>query len=313
MLKGAKHNSPCDIRIYLYKGLKQFAVIFAIGLTIKTFFLDSVVIEGNQMSPTLDRGDRVIYFKTPHILPGSLSQIPERGTPVLYRSPQDNVKNLLRVSSRSGERVHTQSGVFYIGDNPFTYSSNQSETIVPSRYSPRDFMEPYTVPSPGDTIHLHSLSIRDFFFAFSVLQQERPQEEFELGVNVFESETVVDEFIIENFSLYSGPISSVPEDLRHDWFFWERLGNHLEDSSPGQFELGFRVYDSESEAIDQFTVDNEYVFLIADNWQQGLDSRYFGPVNGKALKGRAFAILWASRYDTEGNRKLIKSRFGKLI
>ena len=281
------------------------------GLLIKAFIIDSVVIEGNQMSPALLKGDRIAYFKTPYAIPG-FSPLPRRGTPVLFRSPTDNQPNVLRISSFSGDTVAIDSGVLYTNTTPFEFSSVKEDVVIPPSYSPRDFFESYSIPGPGDSITLSSLSTRDYLFSFSILLQEYPEKNIELNATVFSGDSAIDNYYVEDFTLYSGPLDQIPEHLKHDPVFWQRLESHLEQDSSKQLRVEFSALKDDNE-IDLFTVNGNYVFLIADNWLEGLDSRYFGPVNSSLIFGRPFGVLWSHQFDDDGSRHLIKSRIGKFI
>jgi len=46
--------------------------------------------------------------------------------------------------------------------------------------------------------------------------------------------------------------------------------------------------------FEQIRIPPDHVFLMGDNRDRSLDSRYFGPVPIGKLKGRAFWILWSS-------------------
>lgn len=311
-MPGSKHNeTPVDKRILLYKGLKHFIAVFFLGLVVKSFIIDSVVIKGDQMSPALLNGDRVIYTKIPSVIPG-IAPLPNRGTPVIFHSPVMDGNNILRVAAVSGDTVAVDNGVLYTGISPYRHSSVKEEKVIPSQYSPRDFMEPYILPGPGDSIRFSSLSIRNFFFSYFVLLQQYPDEDIELEVSIIQNDTFQDNFMIEDFSLYKGAVNKIPKSQMYDPFFWERLESHLKQNSNQDTRLVFSVLRNGQE-IDLFTVTGKYVFLIADNWLEGLDSRFFGPVRSSFIKGRALGVLWSFHTDDDGNRHLIKSRIGKII
>ncbi len=304
-------HSVVDRRVLLYRGLKHFALVLLLGLVAKSFIIDSVVIQGDQMSPTLLKGDRIVYFKAPYII-GDLSPLPRRGTPVLFRSVVDNLPDLLRISSHSGDTVSADSGILYTGARPFEFSSVKGDSIIPPSYSPRDFFEPYVVPSPGDSIRLSSLSTRDFLFSLSVLLQEQPHKTIMFNAKVLSSDSVIDNFTVDDFALYNGPLNQLPKHLKYDPVFWQRFESHLQQNASQPLKLRFSVFDDTHE-IDLFKVSGNYVFLIADNWLLGLDSRYFGPVRISRIIARPFGVLWSHNLDSDGNRRFIKSRIGKII
>ncbi|MDG5813582.1 signal peptidase I [Chitinispirillales bacterium ANBcel5] len=307
-------NNYSDLRISIYRSLKSFTVLIIAGLIIKGVVFDSVSVQGNQMYPTLVRGDRIVYLKTPFVFPFSLFlSPPQEGTPVIFSMPQDYYSNILRVGALSGNTVKVNEGVFFRDGKGIEgpVSKSRPEEILPKEYSPRDFMESYYIPAPGDTVQFSDLSIRDFFFSFSLLKQENPSKDVTFEARLYRNDELLENFVIENFSLYQGPLDSLPAQLRQDWLFWERLRVYLDQSFTTPPHLSFEVY-LEEERVESFVLNNDYIFLLADNWKEGTDSRYFGPVRSSKVRGRPFSVLW-SRGQGQSRVETLTARFGRFI
>ncbi|MFP4162688.1 MAG: S26 family signal peptidase [Chitinispirillaceae bacterium] len=313
MLDPLKRSQPTDFRLAFYKGAKQFLLVLGIGLLIKFTLIDSVIINGSQMSPVIEKGDRVVLFKT-FYLPAlrSLLPGPSRGEPILCRLPGRSERSALRVAAVSGDTASMDSAVFFLGSTGEA-RSEKPEDILPPEYSPRDYMEPYTIPSPGDSVHFGGLSLRDFFFSFSVLKQENPESIYDLNVALLIDGTANNTYFIKDFSLYQGKLDSIPDSLHYDWFFWDRLLEYLKMTDSGKnFKLDLTVRENGT-AVESFEVQDEYLFLLGDNRKKALDSRYHGPIKAGAVTGRPFMTLWGQEERTAGNRSFSLSRFGRII
>jgi len=108
-------------------------------------------------------------------------------------------------------------------------------------------------------------------------------------------------------------VDAIPDDLKNDWFFWYRLKSYLDQTnSEHSIRLSFSVMLGNS-SISKYTVKKSYVFLLADNWSTGLDSRYFGPVQSANISGRAFLVLWSHGENTTGKTHLRINRFGRIV
>jgi hypothetical protein len=57
--------------------------------------------------------------------------------------------------------------------------------------------------------------------------------------------------------------------------------------------LTFSLWKHDTE-VEQYRVRKRFAFLLADNWAEGFDSRYFGPVSCSAIEGKAVAIVWST-------------------
>jgi signal peptidase I len=312
---------PADSRMVLYRMARQAAFIVIVVLIVKIILFDIVTVRGDQMAPSIIRGDRLLSLRLPYlpVLPSSFGR--SRGTAVLFTFPAGQKlfpglggqRGFLRIAGISGDTVAVDSGVFrnsrLKSDKPFRSGGSIPGDIVPADYSSRDFLDPMRIPSPGDTVRLDSADLTRFFWNVSVIRQENPSSNFSLKTQIAFNDTVVPDFRLIDFALYKGPIDSLPESLRFDWFFWKRLKEYLRQSSGNQaVTLSFALY-KDTIRLTKYTVQRRYLFLLADNWKAGLDSRYFGPIAASRVFARPLFTVWS--YAKPGGLRL--ARLGRIV
>ncbi len=303
-----------DSRIILYKAVRQVILFIVAGIFLKSCVVDSIVIKGNQMSPTLVSGDRTLIFRLPYLSHFSSTIKPSLAKPVVFNYPFENDNRAcLRIAGTWGDTVAIDSGVLRNSRKPLVKLSDnlKSGLIIPANYSPRDFFSAYRVPKKGTYLQLDSLSLRDFFFATAVIRQEKPKSTVKVKADLYIDDTLSNDFFINEFALYKGTIDSVPAKFQYDWYFWDRLNQYLYTTNEEHsIHLKFSLY-VDKKKMSTYSVKENYLFLIADNWTDGLDSRYIGPVQVSSLVGRPFFVLWS--YDKETKKHLKIYRFGKII
>lgn len=90
------------------------AVIAA--LLIRAFIIETVLVEGSSMLPTLHNNERVIMYKTGYLL-GS----PKRGDIIVFRTPKDpRISYIKRLIGLPGDRVRITDGIVYVNDIPLS-------------------------------------------------------------------------------------------------------------------------------------------------------------------------------------------------
>ncbi len=316
MDKRGHTNRHFDTQAFLYRSIIQISVILGVGILVKISFVDVIRMSGNQMHPTVLSGDRLLVFRSPYLPMFKKMIKPGYKKPVLFRmSSGKNKLGCLRIAALSTDTVSIDNGMFINLANPaLTFPFiGKDDQIHPEDYSPRDYFKPYRVPATGDTILLDSLCSRDLFFAVSVIKQEKPEKSIAVKPLLFIDDSLANNYQISGFTLYTGSIDSIPSELSTDWFFWVRLENYLKQvNTQRTVSLSFAVKFDQTR-IHHYIVKNDYVFLLADNWNSGLDSRYFGPVKSSNIIGRVFSVLWS--YEREPGKKgqLRLNRLGKII
>jgi signal peptidase I len=292
-----KLRYSADTRTVLYRGIKWFAIILAGGLVLKFFVCDSVRVDGAQMEPNVLAGDRVLLMKAPYAAPLIKKFFTIENRMTVASLPGSGAgSTILRIAAVSGDTVGIDAGRFYL--NGYAVRGMDKDTarygLLPADYSPADFMAAYRVPAPGDTVAFAELTLRDLIFAYAALRQEKSNVRIKAFAMVGDS--ILNGYRIKDFSLYSGSIDSIPEELCADWFFWDRLQEYLRmqaEETDVKPQLAFSVFRGAKE-ITGFRVKERYMFLMGDNWTRAKDSRYFGAVRLDNVVGRPVARLWGN-------------------
>jgi hypothetical protein len=183
-------------------------------------------------------------------------------------------------------RIVNRAGVSFGGSLP------AANTLLPE-FTPRDSMECYCIPHPGDSIDLDSLSLRDFFFAAAMIKQEERKKKISVKADLSFDGKNANNVPMTNFTLYKGTLDTVPERYGYNWFFWDRLREYWIRAAEGKrCRLRLELY-KERERITKYVLQKSFIFLLADDWQKGFDSRYFGPVAVGSVKGSVVCVLWS--------------------
>jgi hypothetical protein len=297
-------GAPVDGRMVTYRIARYLLLVALAAAALKLLILDTMLIRTDQMAPTLAVGDRVVVFKLFHTGPLSAWFVPFRRSPVIFGSPVLAGKpSCLRVAAVSGDTVMIGGGTCRILNKHAQAFSSKApgEELLPAEYSPRDSMPPYCLPRPGSTVNLDSLPLRDFFFASALIRQENPKGNFAVRPALFVDGVLQDSVRVRDFSLFKGALDSVPERFAFDWFFWDRLRDYLEHSQKGNnVFLSFSLLQS-GVKMYEYTFTKSCIFLLADDWQKGFDSRYFGPVLAASVKGRVIGVVWS--FGATGDKK----------
>jgi signal peptidase I len=309
-------KGPADGRIMAYRAAKWLAAVVCVVFIVKVFLADTILIRTDQMAPALCDGDRVVVLR---LFAGPLLFglfVPPRKSPVIVEKGRLLAfPACLRVAGRPGDSVVVSRGrLTVLGKPSVTFASKAPyEDLLPPDYSPRDSMPLYVVPKKGVTVVLDSLPARDFFFAASLIRQENPRHRYSVKPELFIDGAAAGPNVLSDFYLYKGRIDSVPAAHEYDWFFWARAKDYLVNSLPGkEVYLTFSLLENGAK-LYRYAFSKSCIFLLADDWQKGFDSRFFGPVISSSVKGRVFCVLWSFGKDPGGKTRFRIGRLLKII
>lgn len=132
MAQGSGETAPTaspSVWAVVWDWTKTLLLSVLIALALRAVVVESKVIDGSCMEPTLTTGQRVFYFKPVYWFHG-----PDRGDIVVFRYPLNPKKDYIkRVIGLSGETIAIRNGIVYI-DGQVLDQSAWPVTIDTRRY-----------------------------------------------------------------------------------------------------------------------------------------------------------------------------------
>jgi signal peptidase I len=193
---------------------------------------------------------------------------------------------------------------------------------------------PLRIPAKGDVIAPESLPIREFQFFKTLVHQENPTKRvymhFDLYVDGEPANNVLLSFNGAKLSmqdLQSGKLTFRNEMMQRteafdfnrfdDWTMLDYFLEIIRRNFPPDKEVEIRKkLFLGNERVSSYTVRFDNYFMVGDNRDNSLDSRYWGYLNNNFVKAKAF-ILYFSYDNSEPIWKLPANirwgRIGKLI
>jgi signal peptidase I len=297
------------------------AIVIAVilALFIRTFVVQAFKIPSGSMKPTLEIGDHILVnkFILGIKIPWTdirLLQIkkPSRGDIIVFVYPEDPKKDFIkRVIGVPGEVLEIRGKEIYINgkrvDDPSGYY--MKDVLVPSDYQPRDYFPPIYIPKKGDVYNLDKLGIREFQFVTSLVRDNYPKSKIRVkGVLEIDGEEMGD-YVFKGRGGGSFNFSDI--DFRfQEWWFIERLIEEIKLENPNRtVKFSLHLF-KDGKELKSFVVPYDCYFVMGDNRDNSKDSRFWGFVEEKAIKGKAFIIYWS--WDGQDHR-VRWYRIGHLI
>lgn len=114
--------------------LETLVIAVALALLIRGFVVESFLVHGSSMEPTLHHGDRLLVNKIAYRI-GS----PQRGDIVVFHAPFGESRDYIkRVIAGPGDRIRIQNGIPYVNGEPLEepYVARQDESSMPEMVIP---------------------------------------------------------------------------------------------------------------------------------------------------------------------------------
>lgn len=256
------------------KKLREYAGIllytFLVALTLKLFFIEAFGVPTGSMEQTLLVGDFILVnkfeygFRTPRTIPLTGIRIPQ-------------------VKFLPGYHSVTRGDVV-VFEFPGANDVLQHPSVV--HYVKR------CVGLPGDTIRIHSKLV----YVNGLLVN--PVSTTQFGSIMREQNEIEPGIFPKGLPFnrdFWGPIvvpkkgmdvEITTENLDQWRLFIEREGHSIRFTTDGSIEIDGKL-------TTNYTVDQDYYFMLGDNRDRSDDSRYWGFVPEKNIIGKAMLIYWS--------------------
>ncbi|MFH0920981.1 MAG: signal peptidase I [Fibrobacterota bacterium] len=176
---------------------------------------------------------------------------------------------------------------------------------LPPEADPRDNFGPYVVPRKGQRFILDSLSMREFYWVRSLIYQENPKALIKTAVRIYVDDTV--------YTVLSQKGALYVKYTDWDWHALQQQLSHFQLTvGSGNVKVRWEMT-LDGRPMTEYTLGQNAFFMMGDNRDNSLDSRYWGYVSKKFVKAEAF-IIYFSWDGLEPAWNAIRfSRIGKLI
>ncbi len=218
---------------------------------------------------------------------------PKHGDVVIFKFPRDDRENYIkRCIALSGDTVEFRAQQLYVNGRriPEPPGSKHIRTmymedfrepdIFPPGSGNRDFYGPVRVPAPGDTFHFTSSNKGKWF------------ERFQLMI-----------YAGHRLKLsYKGQSVDLTLDNEYKW-------------QPAIQTYPVASFQVDGHSLDTYvyTVANKHYFMVGDNRDNSLDSRYWGFLPERYIVGEALIIYWSWDNDVPLYRLFHKIRWNRIL
>ena len=274
--------------------VESVTIAIIIALLIRQFVVASFVIPTASMENTLLKGDFLIgtKFDWGAEIPFSDSRLPSfgkvsRDDVIIFQSsfpPYDDY--IKRCVALPGDTLECSNKKLFINGQQAFHNKlivhNDSASV-----SQRDNFGPYVVPKKGDTIELDTNSIQSASFFVNLLLQENPYATIEVE-HVFN----VGGTMMKEIDLTTEKI--VANDFAKEYYSYNILQNKLKQLNKKILNANISLMSKvkyNGEYITKYTTKSDSYFMLGDNRDNSIDSRYWGYVSYQNLRAKPMLIL----------------------
>lgn len=277
---------------------------------------------------------------------------PKPGDVVIFEYPGNENKDYIkRCVAGPGQTIEIHEKVIVIDKDTLSNPPN-SKYVSGGNLGPLANFKPLKIPSKGDTIKIGNLDDREFLFLRNLIKQEHPENRFgkffstlPVARNFFNPRPINKNIKIDLQLYIDGKISNnvkiplvadnsgrvAPIDMNEintmkyfDQFdIWMPFSDQLEFLKK---ECAKQFPESEvtiskglilkGKRISEYVVKEDNYFMIGDNRDNSMDSRFWGYVNNNFVKAKAFILYFSLDKETPWvllPKKIRWNRIGKLI
>jgi hypothetical protein len=174
------------------------------------------------------------------------------------------------------------------------------------------------IPAKGDRYLVDTCSVRDFMFLKHLVHQEHPRSAVTAKYDLY-----VDSTLANNQPIIRSPngyathsFDQILFDKIDNWTIIQSIINQISYDLTGHDVVLKQSLYLDNKKLETYAVKNDNYFMMGDNRDNSMDSRYWGFVNRKFIKAKAFIIYFSLNKETPLILLPLKirwNRIGKLI
>lgn len=318
---------------------RETLAAFGLALVVIVYGVQAFRIPSGSMEDSLLIGDQLLGLKFTYgspVLPFTYLKFPgirdpQPGDVVIFRSPDNSGKDFVkRCVAGPGQTVEIRGERLFIDGELVTLPPDAKHVFHGNNEHPAiEHFRPLRVPAEGDTIRAADLGPRELLFLKHLIHQEHPYADvrvrLDLRVDGRSANNV--RFLTLGTAGFRRPRVSIDHingsgmiDSLDQWVTLAAALDQLRSAATSAFE-GSNValvptVMLDDEPVHTYVVRHDAYFMLGDNRDNSLDSRYWGFVSRKFVKAQALIIyasldpdtpLWLLPWKVRWNR------VGKLI
>jgi len=260
---------------------------------------------------------------------------PKQGDVVIFKYPGTDAKDYIkRMVAGPGDVVR------FVGNKKLIV--NDTELILPphgkytggNRADPRIVnFAPLRIPAKGDVLSPDTMPVREFLFFKTLVHQENPTKRVYMHFDLYIDGELANKTPL-NFNgarlslddLQDGKFTYKNEMTRRvevfdinridDWTTLDYVLDVVRRNFPEKSVIIRKKIFLGNDRIESYKVRNDNYFMVGDNRDNSLDSRYWGYLNYNFVKAKALILYFS--YDNTGPKwkfpaNIRWNRIGKLI
>lgn len=260
---------------------------FTTKFIFKTYKIPTGAMENTMLVGDLILGNRAIYR-------GNKS--PKNGDIIIFKYPGSDEKDYVkRCVAEPGQTVEIQHKNFFVDGKKGEFIK-EVKHVRNGMLSPNiSQFAPLSIPSTGDTIFTTGLQIREFLFYKHLIHQENQKKEITAEYNLYiDSILSNDQPLIHYYTGFEKvSFNRVDFNKIDNWVYLSNIFEQVKKDHPdNQIEIRKQIY-IDSKPVHKYVVKYDNYFVLGDNRDNSMDSRFWGFVNRNFIKAKVTVVYFS--------------------
>ncbi len=300
---------------------KEMGSALLMALIAIVYVIQAFRIPTGSMEDSLKAGDFLLGLKFIYgapVVPFSYAKFPgvtdpKPGDVVIFKYPGTSRKDYIkRCVAGPGQTISIEGkSVFVDGEKLIMPPEGKhgNNGLIGTAYGGlnRNVMEfkPLTIPKKGDQIKVADLPTREFHFLKHLVRQEHPRKEVRADYQLYRNGEYVTSY----------DFARVDDWTQIDQYLQQARAQLANGDGGADIDVKMLLY-LDGERVSTYTVRNDNYFMLGDNRDNSLDSRFWGYLNRNFVKAKAFILYFSLDQDTPFFLLPLKirwERIGRLI
>jgi signal peptidase I len=241
---------------------------------------------------------------------------PRPGDVIIFKYPGNDGKDYIKrcvagpgqVVSISGKKLTVDGKELRVPPNGRYERDGMLDPMI------SDFA-PLRIPARGDTLMADTMKMREFLFFKHLVRQENPRKKVAMRLQLYINGEYANSRPVLSSPYGGSPISFDQIDFNKIdiWPMLASLDESVRRSLPESTKVEIRrdiLMDGKS--VGRYAVKRDNYFMMGDNRDNSLDSRFWGYLNANYIKAKAFILYFSIDKETPWVLLPLKIRWNRI-